>query len=687
MAFRPHHFGRYTIIDPVAVGGMAEIYRARVTGAKDGPDRIIIIKKVIANLSQNSEFIQMFEEEIKITVGFTHPNIIQIYDYGQVDEQHFLAMEYVEGKNLRQFVKRLSEMKSMFSIDMSCHIISQICHALAYAHNFKDRLSGKHLQIVHRDISPQNIMLSYEGAVKLFDFGIAKAKSASEATRAGVIKGKPSYLSPEQINGEELDGRSDIFALGIVLWELLTAKRLFVAENDMGVLKLIQSAKIEPPSTFNPAVPQALDAIILKSLARDRTKRYQGAEEFQRDLHRFLYSFNPAFNPADLSYYAQELFKKEIVEDRERLMKYLGMEPEAVEPPADTNKPAKKKKKEDDSKLAEGLVSSLDFSRDAMENMLSSNTSTPDLSLESSSIELAGVSISPTKKEGTAGKPATPFVSRSSLPPSIAGKKPGSDQMVIPPWQKSGSAQASGTGSRKTLGTRTSLALEKSMSQSNTKSRNTLAMVGIGALVIFLVAQQTGILVGTPLEFLAGESTPTKSTKRNIASESDSAPVASPVPVATTSNTAAPATVVGTVILQTNVDSYQVSVNGVPSTVTNNQFSAPIGAALSVRVSKSGYQPIAFQIQLGDAKPVAYKIELKSLPSGVIYFNTVPDAKLTFYHEAGLDPIVLNTPVRNYSLPAGRYKIHIENSLMNYNSDVEVVIQEGKMTRVEKSLQ
>jgi serine/threonine protein kinase len=229
MAFRPHRFGRYIIVDPIAVGGMAEIYRARLAASKEGPDRVIVIKKVIANLSQNQEFLSMFEEEIKITVGLTHPNIIQIYDYGKNDDQYFMAMEYVEGKNLRQFVKRLADMKSMFSIDMSCYIISQVCHALAYAHAFKDRMSGKSLGIVHRDISPQNVMISYDGAVKLFDFGIAKAKSANEATRAGVIKGKPSYLSPEQINGEELDGRCDIFALGIVLWELLTAKRLFVA--------------------------------------------------------------------------------------------------------------------------------------------------------------------------------------------------------------------------------------------------------------------------------------------------------------------------------------------------------------------------------------------------------------------------------------------------------------------------
>ena len=316
-----------TLQQRIAVGGMAEVFKAK-SFSERGFEKLLVIKRILQHLSGNDEFVEMFIDEAKISVELTHPNIIQIYDYGKVEEQYFMAMEYVEGKNLRQFVKRLADMKSMFPIDMSCYIISQVCHALAYAHAFKDRMSGKSLGIVHRDISPQNVMISYDGAVKLFDFGIAKAKSASEATRAGVIKGKPSYLSPEQINGEELDGRCDIFALGIVLWELITAKRLFVAETDMGVLRLIQSAKIEPPSTFNPAVPQTLDAIVLKSLTRDKNKRYQSSEEFQRDLHKFLYSFNPSFNPADLSYYAQELFKNEIREDRDRLQKYLGMQPE-----------------------------------------------------------------------------------------------------------------------------------------------------------------------------------------------------------------------------------------------------------------------------------------------------------------------------------------------------------------------
>ena len=421
MGFRPHAFGRYTILDPVAIGGMAEIYRARLSQTGDGPDRIVIIKKVIASLSQNSDFVEMFEEEIKVTVGLSHPNIVQIYDYGRVEGVSFLAMEYVEGKNLRQFLKRLISMKSMFSVDMSCHIISQVCNALGYAHAFKDRMTNEHLGIVHRDISPQNIMISYDGAVKLFDFGIAKAKSASQATQAGVIKGKPSYLSPEQIEGEVLDGRSDVFALGIVLWEMLSAKRLFSAENDMAILRMIQSARIEAPSTYNPSIPQELDAIVLRSLSRDREKRYRTAEEFQRDLHRFLYAFNAGFNPADLSYYAIELFKNEIKEDRERMRASLKISPEAG-PSQDAQSLANAKEQQDSN--AVDLLSSTDFNREVMESMLQDQTASqtgmdllPALNIED--------------KANTKNQNKNPAKGSAKMKPSMQSD-------AIPPWANQG---------------------------------------------------------------------------------------------------------------------------------------------------------------------------------------------------------------------------------------------------------
>jgi serine/threonine-protein kinase len=287
MADGPKKFARYFLLDLLAQGGMAEIYRARLA-ASDGAGRIIVIKRIQAGYGTNQEFLQMFRSEIKVTMGFNHPNIVQLYDFGEESEQPYIAMEWVDGKNLRQFMARFLELKQKFPIDLAVQIIEQAACGLHYAHNFKDKITGQALNIVHRDISPQNLIISYEGSVKVIDFGIAKASVNSEATRAGVIKGKPSYLSPEQINGEILDGRSDIFSLGTVLWELLAGKKLFAGENDLAVLKMIESCNtfVKPPSTLNPDVPPELDYIVLKALAKHRDKRYQSAEELQRALHK-----------------------------------------------------------------------------------------------------------------------------------------------------------------------------------------------------------------------------------------------------------------------------------------------------------------------------------------------------------------------------------------------------------------
>ena len=683
MAFRPHRFGRYIIIDPIAVGGMAEIYRARLAGSKEGPDRVIVIKKVIANLSQNSEFIQMFEEEIKITVGLTNPNIIQIYDYGKVEDQYFMAMEYVEGKNLRQFVKRLADMKSMFSIDMSAHIISQICHALAYAHAYKDRMSGTPLCIVHRDISPQNIMISYDGAIKLFDFGIAKAKSASEATRAGVIKGKPSYLSPEQINGEELDGRSDIFALGIVLWELLTAKRLFVADTDMGVLRLIQSAKIEPPSTFNPSVPQALDGIVLKGLQRDRNKRYQNAEEFQRDLHKFLYSFNPSFNPADLSYYAQELFKLEIKEDKERLHKFLSMEPDEAESSSGAP-PTPDKKKELSNKMAEGLVSTNDFNREMMEI---ANKDGPMNSADAPSLDLQVT-------KGT-WKPPSPFQNKQGSTgfiqkpngTSITGKRTSTDNMVIPPWSKAGT---SGSKMIPRPGTNSG-----SLKTSVEKPSNTKFNVAILLFVFMLgggfALYKFGYIGKKAVEEdqVAANEKPVsdKGSDRKPTSNPDNpakpaGPVKQDPPV---TRTASPNT--ATIVLQTDAKDFQVIVNGETVVLNNNQFNAPFKSDLKIEVQRTGYETIRFKTNIDlQNSPAAFKLDWKKVTSGVLsLITTPPSAKLTIFHD-NEKILEAASPLENKALPVGRYKVLIENDIIGYKSEIEVVIEDGKVTSVDKYL-
>lgn len=313
-------FGRYLILDHLVDGGMAKICRARFLGEQ--ADKVVAIKMVQPQYSKDDSFKTMFMDEIKTTFGLLHPNIVQTYDYGLHNDQLFVAMEYCDGRNLKQFLDKLKERNFVFPVEISVYIAIQACLGLHYAHTFTDKLTGKPANIVHRDISPHNIMLTFDGAIKIIDFGIAKSETNSEATQAGTIKGKLSYLAPEYLDGLELDPRYDLFATGITLWEMLCSRKLFKASNDLAVLKKIQECKIPRPSTINPNVPEELDRIIMKALQKDRNKRHTTLEEFARELNKFLYSNYPEFNASDLSYFAKELFKEEIKLDREKLFEY-----------------------------------------------------------------------------------------------------------------------------------------------------------------------------------------------------------------------------------------------------------------------------------------------------------------------------------------------------------------------------
>lgn len=313
-------FGRYYILDHLVNGGMAKICRARFLGEQ--ADRIVVIKMVQPQFSSDESFKQMFMDEIKVTFGLLHPNIVQTYDYGLHKDQLFVAMEYCDGRNLKEYLTRLKEKKFVFPVEISIYIMSQVCQGLHYAHRFTDKLTGKAANIIHRDISPHNIMLTYDGSVKVIDFGIAKAETNSESTQAGTIKGKLSYLAPEYLEGLDLDARYDIFSVGITLWEMLCSQKLFKAKNDLAVLKKIQECKIPAPSTINPNVPKELDEIVLKALAKDRNYRYEDIDQLNRALIKFLYANYPDFNSSDLNFFAKELFKEEIQKDREKLFEY-----------------------------------------------------------------------------------------------------------------------------------------------------------------------------------------------------------------------------------------------------------------------------------------------------------------------------------------------------------------------------
>jgi serine/threonine-protein kinase len=318
-------FGKYVLLEKIASGGMAEVYLAKSTGAS-GVSKFLAVKRILPQYSDNPEFIEMFKEEAKIAVNLNHSNVVSIFDFGVEKKQFFLVMEYVEGQNLRQVLNHLKRDSKNFSIDQIVYVIKEVSAGLDHAHRCLDGTTGKPLNITHRDMSPQNIMLSFEGEVKIVDFGIAKAESQMETTRAGTIKGKFGYMSPEQADGQTVDLRTDIFSLGIVLWELLTNDRLFQSNSDAGTLRKIRECQIPPLRKLNPAVPPELERICNKALAKDKGLRYQTAAAFHRDLNRFLNTQYPEFSPHDFSVFMKSAFSQMFIENRKKLIEFAKIQ-------------------------------------------------------------------------------------------------------------------------------------------------------------------------------------------------------------------------------------------------------------------------------------------------------------------------------------------------------------------------
>jgi serine/threonine protein kinase len=279
-------FGKYSLIERVAVGGMAEIYKAKTVGMS-GFERVVAIKRLHYHLSQDNELAQMLVDEAKIAVLLNHPNIGQVFDLGQVNGQYFMVMEFIDGPDLHRVLRRMREQQLYAPIPIVLHIIAEACGALDFAHNIRGH-DGQPLQLVHRDISPQNIMLTTSGEVKLVDFGIAKARHRMMETQAGIIKGKFYYMAPEQAFGHHLDPRTDIFAMGMVLYEALVGRAAYEDTDDLNLLKRARNAEYHPPTTLRPDLDPALEAIVLRALQREPQRRYQSARELQAALRQYI---------------------------------------------------------------------------------------------------------------------------------------------------------------------------------------------------------------------------------------------------------------------------------------------------------------------------------------------------------------------------------------------------------------
>ena len=298
---KPIQFGKYYLLDRINVGGMAEVWRAKAFGV-EGFERLLAVKRILPNIAEDEEFITMFIDEAKIAVQLNHANICQIFDLGKVDDSYFIAMEFVHGRDMRGIFDRCKQKpvdgSTAMPLAQSCFVIMKACEGLDYAHNKRDA-QGREIGLVHRDVSPQNVLISYEGEVKLIDFGIAKAAGKASKTQQGILKGKFGYMSPEQVRGLPLDRRSDIFSLGIVLYELLTGERLFVGESDFSTLEKVRNVEILPPSTYNRRISDELERICMKALAKDVDDRYQNAIDLHDDLQAFMYTAGEFYSRKD----------------------------------------------------------------------------------------------------------------------------------------------------------------------------------------------------------------------------------------------------------------------------------------------------------------------------------------------------------------------------------------------------
>lgn len=317
---KPIPFGKYLLLERVNVGGMAEVFKAKAFGV-EGFERLVAVKRILPSIAEDQEFITMFIDEAKIAVQLTHANVASIFDLGRVADSYFIAMEFVRGKDLRAIFDRVRKRTETVPVPMACYVIMKVCEGLDYAHNKKDS-AGRELHLVHRDVSPQNILLSYDGEVKLIDFGIAKAANKAGKTQAGILKGKFGYMSPEQVRGLPLDRRSDVFSVGIVLYELLTGERLFAGESDFSTLEKVRNVEIMPPSTYNRKIPEELEQIVLKALAKDVEDRYQTAMDLHDDLQSFMYTSGNFFARKDLASYQRKAFSDEITKEEARDEQY-----------------------------------------------------------------------------------------------------------------------------------------------------------------------------------------------------------------------------------------------------------------------------------------------------------------------------------------------------------------------------
>jgi eukaryotic-like serine/threonine-protein kinase len=310
---------RYKVLERIAAGGMAEVFRAESAGL-EGFKKLVAIKRVLPHLSEKKQFIGMFLDEARVGAHLSHSNCVQVFDIGVGDNTYFIVMEFVDGSDLKGVIEHRRTIGQPVPVEEACLISVRICEGLAYAHELVDG-KGQSLHIVHRDMSPPNVLLTRFGEVKIVDFGLAKANSQLEKSEPGIIKGKFSYLSPEAAQGLPVDPRTDVFAVGIILWEMLAGRRLFLGESDLETVRMVQRAEIPSLRQINPKVPVELERVLAKGLAGDPAKRYQTAREFGRDLNQILFHIGRAVSSFDIAQLVLPIWRERAKKKRDKVDK------------------------------------------------------------------------------------------------------------------------------------------------------------------------------------------------------------------------------------------------------------------------------------------------------------------------------------------------------------------------------
>src|SRR5690349_11402464 len=304
-------FGKYVLLDRLSSGATAAVYRANVRG-EAGFERLVAIKRILPHMAGDRDFVDTFVREAKTVARLTHAAICPIYELGKVGESLYMAIEYVQGKDLGTIMRRLAESGHTVPPVTAAWIVARLCEALDYAHNLKNA-KGERKGIIHRDLSPSNVLISYEGQVKLIDFGLAKAVGRAQSTNVDALKKKLSYMSPEMVKGRPLDGRSDLFGVGVCLYEMLTGRKLFVGQNDIDTLKLVGKASVPPPSAFSDETPEELELVVMHALEREPADRFKDAAEMCEAITSYLRKADATFGLQQLSEWMHGMFGHEIL--------------------------------------------------------------------------------------------------------------------------------------------------------------------------------------------------------------------------------------------------------------------------------------------------------------------------------------------------------------------------------------